>query len=69
MSFRGPVAHIVDFLKTQPPDVYRFILNAIEPIWTDPKADIADVIKERYPGRFTDKEISLLIAGAMHIMK
>jgi hypothetical protein len=63
------MGHIVDFLKTQPPDVHRFVMNAIEPIWSDPKANVADAIKERYPGRFTDEEISLLIAGAMHIMK
>ena len=63
------MAHIVDFLKAQGPDVCSFLLNAIEPIWTDPKANVAEVIKERYPGRFTDEEINLLIAGAMHVMK
>jgi hypothetical protein len=63
------MAHIVDFLKAQPPDVHRCVLKAIEPLWTDPKANVADVIKQRYPGRFTDEEISLLIAGAMFIMK
>jgi hypothetical protein len=61
--------HIVDFLQAQPPDVYRFVLNAIEPLWTDAMANVADVIKQRYPGRFTDEEINLLIAGAMFIMK
>jgi hypothetical protein len=44
-------------------------MNAIEPIWSDPKANVADVIKEQYPGRFTDEQVSLLIAGAMHSMK
>jgi hypothetical protein len=63
------MAHIVEFLDQQPPDVYRFILNAIEPLWTDSKADVADVIKRKYPGRFSDQEIWLLIAGAMHVMK
>jgi hypothetical protein len=32
-------------------------------------ANVADVIKQQYPGRFTDEEINLLIAGAMFIMK
>jgi len=63
------MAHIVDFLQAQPPDVYRFVLNAIEPLWTDSKANVADVIKQHYPGRFSDEEIGLLIAGAMYIMK
>jgi hypothetical protein len=63
------LAHIVDFLKSQPTDVYRFVLHAILPLWTDPKANVADVIKQRYPGKFTDEEINLLIAGAMFIMK
>jgi len=63
------MAHIVEFLQAQPPDIYRFVLNAIEPLWTDSKADVAGVIKREYPGRFSDEDISLLIAGAMYIMK
>jgi hypothetical protein len=63
------MAHIVDFLQAQPPDVYRFVLNAIEPLWTDSKANVADIINRQYPGRFSDEEIGLLIAGAMYIVK
>jgi hypothetical protein len=65
------MAHIVDFLQSQPPDVYRFVLNAIEPLWLDPKADAAvrEAIKQQFPGRFSDDEIGLLIHGAMFIMK
>jgi hypothetical protein len=55
----------------QPPDVYRFVLNAIEPLWLEPKADAAvrQAIKQRFPGRFSDDEIGSLIHGAMFIMK
>jgi hypothetical protein len=68
---RSAMAHIVDFLQSQPPDVYRFVLNAIEPLWLDPKANasVREVIKQQYPGRFSDNEIGLLIDGAMFIMK
>jgi hypothetical protein len=64
------MAHIVDFLQ-QPPDVYRFVLNAIEPLWLEPKADatVREAIKQQFPGRFSDDEIGLLIHGAMFIMK
>ena len=65
------MAHIVDFLQSQPPDVYRFVLNAIEPLWLEPKADatVREAIKQQFPGRFSDDEIGLLIHGAMFIMK
>ena len=63
------MAHVVDFLESQPPDVYRFVLNAIEPLWTDSRADVGEVIKRQYPGRFSDDEINWLIFGAMHIMR
>ena len=65
------MAHIVDFLQSQLPDVYRFVLNAIEPLWLEPKADatVREAIKQQFPGRFSDDEIGLLIHGAMFIMK
>ena len=65
------MAHIVDFLQSQPPDVYRVVLNAIEPLWLEPKADadVRQAIKQRFPGRFSDDEIGSLIHGAMFIMK
>ena len=64
------VAHGVLF-QSQPPDVHRFVLNAIEPLWLEPKADAAvrQAIKQQFPGRFSDDEIGLLIHGAMFIMK
>jgi hypothetical protein len=65
------MAHIVDFLQSQPPDVYQFVLNAIEPLWLEPKADatVRQAIKQKFPGKFSDDEIGLLIHGAMFIMK
>jgi hypothetical protein len=65
------MAHIVDFLQSQLPDVYRFVLNAIEPLWLEPKADatVREAIKQQFPGRFSDDEIGLLIHGAIFIMK
>jgi hypothetical protein len=65
------MAQIVDFLQSQPPEVYRFVLNTIEPLWLDPKANasVREAIEHQYPGRFSDDEIGLLIAGAMFIMK
>jgi hypothetical protein len=68
---KAAMAHIVDFLQSQPPDVYRVVLNAIEPLWLEPKADAAvrQAIKQRFPGRFSDDEIGSLIHGAMFIMK
>jgi hypothetical protein len=68
---RAAMAHIVDFLQSQPPDVYRFVLNAIEPLWLEPKADVTvrQAIKQQFPGKFSDDEIGLLIHGAMFIMK
>jgi hypothetical protein len=46
-------------------------MNAIEPLWLEPKADAAvrQAIKQQFPGRFSDDEIGLLIHGAMFIMK
>ena len=29
------MASVADYLNTQPPDVYQFVLKAIEPIWLD----------------------------------
>jgi hypothetical protein len=58
------MTHIVDFLQSQPPDVYRFVLTAIEPLWLDPKAHarVGEAIKQQYPGRFSDDEIGSLRA-------
>jgi hypothetical protein len=65
------MAHIVDFLQSQPPDVYRFVLKSTEPLWLDPNAnaDVMEAIRQQYPGRFSDDEIGLLVDGAMFIMK
>ncbi|MBV9968938.1 MAG: hypothetical protein JO228_03055 [Xanthobacteraceae bacterium] len=65
------MAHIVDFIQSQPPYVHHFVLNAIEPLWLDPKAyaSVSEAINQQYPGRFSDDEIGLLIHGAMFIMK
>jgi hypothetical protein len=68
---KAAMAHIVDFLQSQPPDVYRFVLNAIEPLWLEPMADatVRQAIKQQFPGKFSEDEIGLLIHGAMFIMK
>jgi hypothetical protein len=65
------MTHIVEFLKSQPPDVYSFVLDAIEPLWLDSKAHarVEEAIRQQSPGRFSDDEIGLLIHGAMFIMK
>ena len=64
-------AHKDEFLHSQPTDDYRIVLNAIEPLWLEPKADatVREAIKQQFPGRFSDDEIGLLIHGAMFIMK
>ena len=69
-SQRTRMAHTV-FFQSQPPDVHRFVMNAIEPLWLEPKADAAvrQAIKQQFPGRFSDDEIGLLIHCAMFIMK
>jgi hypothetical protein len=65
------MASVVDFLHAQPPDVYQFVLRAIEPIWLDSKQmrNVAEAIKQKYPGRYSEDEIFHLIAGAMTIMR
>ena len=65
------MASVVDFLKSQPPDVYQFVLKAIEPVWLDPEqmGRVAEAIKQKYPERFSDQEIFNLIAGALTVMR
>lgn len=63
------MASLVDFLNAQPADVQRFVLKAIEPIWLDPKAPVAEAIKREFPGRFSDEEIDHLIYAAMIVMR
>jgi hypothetical protein len=62
------MARVDDFLRAQPADIHNFVLDAVTSHFTDP-AYVAEAIKRQYPGRFSDEEISLLIAGAMYIMK
>ena len=65
------MASVVDFLKSQPPDIYQFVLVAIEPIWLDPSqtGSVAEAIKQKYPGRFSEQDIFNLIAGALTLMR
>jgi len=65
------MASVADYLNTQPPDVYQFVLKAIEPIWLDSSqtANVSESIKQKYPGRFSELEVFYLIAGAMTVMR
>ena len=65
------MASIVDFLNAQPPDVYQFVMKAIEPIWLDScqMANVGESIKQKYLRRFSEEEVFDLVAGAMTIMR
>jgi hypothetical protein len=51
------------FFNEQPASIQRFVLDMVQAKPREPNQ--RETIKAKYPGRYTDEEVGLLIIGAL----